>query len=332
MEPYTNNSTRFPLLQGLSIRKQLPLLICLLLLVIILLFGAISYWGMRTAALGIGQQRLRSLTEQLASLFQQSARTLRYNTQSAAGRQEIVQYLEAAPGNRAGSGKALASLQKMLGDSRIVRAELRDPQGIELLHAGRPPKFPVDPFGTDSNFVGRFHTAGDSLYYPIAAAVMNGGKVLGYLFQWQTIRTTQRSMAQLTELLGGKATLYLGNRDGSSWSDMLHPIPNPVPSAARSAIAAYDRPGGRVMGYALPIPGTPWMTMVELSQDLILEAANRFLYGMMAIGAALILAGSFIAWLISRSFTRPLSRLMLATSELAHGNYAAPVAVHRRDE
>ena len=91
MERYTNTPNRLPFLKGISIRKQLPLLICLLLLVIILLFGAVSYWGMRTAALSVGQQRLRSLTEQLASLFQQSAHTLINGTRSAAGRQEIIQ-------------------------------------------------------------------------------------------------------------------------------------------------------------------------------------------------------------------------------------------------
>jgi signal transduction histidine kinase len=332
MERYTNKSNRIPLLKGLSIRKQLPLLICLLLLVIILLFGAISYWSMRTAALDVGRQRLRSLTGQLASLFQQSAHTLIANEKTAAGGPDISHYLDASPQAPADSGKTLVSLRKMLGDGRIVRAEIRDPRGNVLLHAGRYLNFPADPAATDSNFVGPFRISGDSLYYPIAAVVKKDGKRLGYLFQWQPIRATQRSMAQLSQLLGGKATIYLGNMDGSSWSDMLHPIPDPVPAGARSGIAAYDRPGGHVIGYALAIPGTPWMTMVELSQDYILEAANRFLYWMIGIGTFLILAGSFIAWLISRSFTRPLNRLMLATSELARGNYAHPVAIHRRDE
>ena len=371
MERYSNNSNRLPLFQGLSIRKQLPLLICLLLLVIILLFGAISYWSMRTAALDIGRQRLQTLTGQLASLFQQSAHSLIATTKTAAGDKELVHYLDpilrdpadsgkalashrdpadsgkalashrdpadsgkalASHRDPADSGKALASLRRMLGDNRIVRTELRDPNGIPLLHAGRSLNLPVDLIGAESNFVGPFHVSGDSLYYPIAAAVKKGDTLLGYLLQWQPIRATQQSMAQLSQLLGGKATLYLGNADGSVWTDMLRPMADPVPAAARSAIAAYDRPGGRVLGYALPIPGTPWMIMVELSQDLILEAANRFLFWMIGIGALLILAGSFIAWLISRSFTRPLNRLMLATAELASGNYAHPVAIHRRDE
>ena len=40
--------------RNLSLRQQLPLLICLLLLTLILLFGAISYIGISRATLGIG--------------------------------------------------------------------------------------------------------------------------------------------------------------------------------------------------------------------------------------------------------------------------------------
>src|ERR1700722_6272919 len=70
--------------RNLSIRQQLPLLICLLLISLILLFGAVSYIGIRRATLGAGQERLRSLTGQLASLFQQNARTMLNMTQTSA--------------------------------------------------------------------------------------------------------------------------------------------------------------------------------------------------------------------------------------------------------
>jgi signal transduction histidine kinase len=94
----------------------------------------------------------------------------------------------------------------------------------------------------------------------------------------------------------------------------------------------YMRPGGKVIAYAMPIPGTKWRVAVELSQTLILEAASRFLYWLIGIGAFLTLAGSLIAWLISRNFTRPLDRLMRAAAAIEAGDYSSKVDIHRRDE
>src|ERR1700730_9987902 len=76
--------------RNLSIRQQLPLLICLLLLSLILSFGAVSYFGVRRATLGIGQERLKSLTEQLASLFGQNAKTMFALTQASANQVNVV--------------------------------------------------------------------------------------------------------------------------------------------------------------------------------------------------------------------------------------------------
>src|SRR5258708_26224957 len=64
----------------LSIRQQLPLLICLLLVVLIILFGSISYLGVRRASIAVGEQRIRTLTEELSSMFHQNEHTLAVST------------------------------------------------------------------------------------------------------------------------------------------------------------------------------------------------------------------------------------------------------------
>lgn len=94
----------------------------------------------------------------------------------------------------------------------------------------------------------------------------------------------------------------------------------------------YAGPMGKVIGYSTPIPGTRWVIMVELSEDLILEAADRFLYWMLGIGTVLVITGSLIAWFISRSVTRRLDRLMRATTVIAEGDYSSRVPVDRQDE
>ena len=341
--------------RALSIRQQLPLLICLLLLVLILLFGTISYMGIRRASMAIGQQRLRSLTEQLASLFQQSARTLAAGTRNVANNQDIVDYFATLPGREPSTYKATAALEVLLGDTQTVWVELRDLHGKQLLRRGRQGTIfythsdlaeettktrelpdagkEVAEARGDSSFIGKFYLIGDTMYYPIAVAATRDGKPVGYLLRWRAVRATPKSVAQLSQLLGAKAALYIGNSDGSLWTDMVHPVPTP-PLVMQNIhkTVSYDNPDGKVIAYAMPVPGSKWLITIELSQTVILEAADRFLYWIIGIGAVLVLTGSLIAWLISRNFTRPLERLMHATASIANGDYSSPIPVDRRDE
>ncbi len=254
---------------------------------------------------------------------------------------------------RANDNHRLAALQKTLADSQTTWADLRDLQGKVMLRAGKPGKGAftpgesengkrfvepdaakeVNPSRHDSNFVGKFYLGGDSMYFPLVATVRKSGKPVGYLFRWRPVRATQKALTQLSQLLGAKAALYFGNFDGSLWTDLLHPVSNTSPAIKNlHKTVHYDRSGGKVIAYAMPIPGTEWLIMVELSEGLILEAADRFLYWMIGIGAVLLITGSWIAWLISRNVTRRLDRLMHATTAMAGGDYAEPVAVDRQDE
>jgi signal transduction histidine kinase len=358
----------------------LPLLICLLLLTLILLFGAISYIGIRRATLGIGKERLRTLTLQLSSMFQQNARTLTAATQATANREEIVRYLGTDPQHQPAAATAsLAVMQKLLADSQTVRVELRDIQGRVLLYAGRDlngsmtrrdagieikaPTAQPDAAGEitegkpDSNFVGKFYRAGDSIYFPIIATVtthaQSFGKAsslafprsypsvpsgtfvtLGYLVRWRPLRTSPQAIDQLSKLLGTKATLYFGNKDGTLWTDLLKPVARPpFDTLNLHGTVTYERPErGLVMASAMPVSGTKWVMLVELSQALVMEAVDHFLYWIIIPGIILILIGMLIAWWISRNFTRPLVRLNEATTAIANGDYSSPVPVDRSDE
>jgi len=343
--------------RNLSLRQQLPLLICLLLLTLILLFGAISYIGIRRATLDIGKERLRTLTHQLSSMFQQNARTLTAATQATANREEIIRYLVTDASKQPAAAQAsLAVMQKVLADSVTVRVELRDTHGRVLLYTGRdlsgsktrpdagiettaPGRQPdaareITAESPDSNFVGKFYPAGDSIYFPIIAAVTTDKKAVGYLVRWRPLRTSPQAIDQLSKLLGTKAKLYFGNQDGTLWTDLLKSVPRPpFDTLNLHGTLTYDRPErGQVLASAMPISGTKWVILVELSQALIMEAVNHFLYWIIIPGGILVLIGMLIAWLISRNFTRPLVRLNEATTAIANGDYSSPVPVDRRDE
>ncbi len=328
--------------RNLSIRQQLPLLICLLLLSLILLFGAVSYYGIRSATLGIGEARLRSLTGQLTSMFQQNARTMLNITQTNA--------------NQVGVSGAKEVFQKIMQDTLTARVELLDTSGNILLAESRtgPGKFKPAPNRNDlsrpiehsivageitakhrdSNFVGKFYLLGDSIYYPIIATITADQKAAGFLVRWRVVQASPKSVTQLSQLLGANAVLHFGNSDGTLWTDMAKTVaPPPFDIHAAKGIVTYDQPGlGKAIASAMPLPGTKWIILVALSRSLILEAADRLLYWIIGFGALLVAVGMLVAWLISRNFTRRLGRLSQATAALASGDYTSPVTVDRQDE
>jgi signal transduction histidine kinase len=328
--------------RNLSIRQQLPLLICLLLLSLILLFGAVSYYGIRSATLAIGQERLRSLTGQLTSMFQQNARTMLNITQTSA--------------NQVGVSGAKEVFQKIMQDTLTARVELLDTSGNIVSAESRtgPGKFKPAPNRNDlsgpiehsvvageitakhrdSNFVGKFYLLGDSIYYPIIATITADQKAAGFLVRWRVVQASPKSVTQLSQLLGANAVLHFGNSDGTLWTDMAKTVPPPpFDIHAAKGIVTYDQPGlGKAIASAMPLPGTKWIILVALSRSLILEAADRLLYWIIGFGALLVAVGMLVAWLISRNFTRRLDRLSQATAALASGDYTSPVTIDRQDE
>ena len=89
---------RFPL-RGLSIQQRLPLLICALLLAVIFSFGFASYYAVRKAAMEVGKERLRTLTNELGSMFSVSTRSLVDSIKKAADNDTIRQCLASGEKN-----------------------------------------------------------------------------------------------------------------------------------------------------------------------------------------------------------------------------------------
>lgn len=105
--PPTHPSSRaadFSLL-NLSIKRRLPLFIGLLLSGMLAVSTWAAYRGMKETALEAGRERLRLLTQQLASMFQQSFTNVSNRTATAANDAAIREYL-LAPGTPPPRGNA----------------------------------------------------------------------------------------------------------------------------------------------------------------------------------------------------------------------------------
>jgi signal transduction histidine kinase len=80
-------------------------------------------------------------------------------------------------------------------------------------------------------------------------------------------------------------------------------------------------------------PGSPMLNLWVLKSfdqaTAFLSNLNELLLG---LGLAAVLAGTFLVFLISSTFTRPLENLVQGVRALEHGNFAFPLEVHGGDE
>lgn len=326
----------------LSIRQRLLLLISVLLLSVIMILGWISYVGVKKSALAAGQERLQMLTEQMSTMFSNSILTTITATRATAGQKAIKEFLKSK--GKSSGPEALKLLQKLGGDSTTVLLELLDlnlnpvltedknssPINISILSA-LPFLSAIRP---DSGKAGKIVAITDSIYYPVVATVTDSSKIIGFLVRWRLINPTQQSLDQLLKLMGTDARLFIGNDDRKLWTDLRRPvIIRQAEKQDTNKIIQYSRvKGNPVIAMIRPIPNTHWLVSIELSQQKILEAAQGFLYWIIMAGTLLLLAGIFATWVMTRTITRPLEKLITATSAIAGGNYSSLVEVDRQDE
>ena len=326
----------------LSIQQRLPLLICILLLCVIVAFSWISYISVKKASREISSERLNTLTEQLSSILSQSAQTLVNSTRAAANQPVIKNYM--LPEDKSPDTAVLRSLEKLRPDSTWpltiltnAKKEIVLQSGLKGVHIaiGLDSVISQLSLTPDSAKIGKLYQAGDSIYYPIVATVTNRTKITGYLVRWRLQKSTARAVAQFSQLLGDNATLYIGNADGSLWTDLNKTVAGPpVNTQSKNQLVEYTRPEAddEVLASSRRLASTQWMMLIEFSQGRILETATRFFYWLLIMGSVLVAVGIFIAWLISRNITRPLNKLTDAASVIAKGDYSVTVETDREDE
>ena len=326
-------------LSALSIRLRLPLLICLLLVIVMLVFGYISYLGVKNASLKIGEDRLHTLTRQLSVMFTSSVGGQNSSSHMASRHRAVKHFLQT--NNRDSLNSAKSVLEKLRRDSTYIHVELLDSDHRQALATSSYSlPFPVDSVlalsgHPDSARVGKMYVHNDTIFYPIIAPVYDGKNKLGDIVNWRVMKATRKSLDDLSALLGTDARLYLGNTDGSLWTDMVKPVSMPVQQSKNdSGVLSYTRDDDdhKVIAAVKQIGNSNWMVAVELSKSKILEASNRFLNWLIIAGTIILIISAFIVWVMSKKITVPLKQLTKAATDIAAGKDAEIIQVNRRDE
>lgn len=328
------------LFRGFSIQQRLPLLICMLLLAIMVSFGAFSYFSVRSFSVHSGQERLQGLGEQLSTILRLQAQGLVRSGRQAAANPTIRKFL-LSYSTPPDSAKLV--LETLYRDSSTVLQEIRDNDFHVLLRTGKADRQTITAFHTrissgipDTGTVGSFHLVGDIAYYPTISGITdNSGRLAGYLVRWRQMRNSPEATNRLSSLMGSRAKLFLGNIDNSVWTNLVEVVPRPLPSGSEQTnnLYVYKTGNSRKVAAIRPVAQTPWQVMVEFPEQVMMEAATRFLNWVILIGTGLLVLGFIIAWVLSRNITVPLDQLTTSATNIANNRHHDPAAsMDRNDE
>ena len=328
------------LLKRQSIQRKLPFLIFILLLVMMLAFGWLSYIGISKTAEKAAKERLLILSQQLAGMYTQSAATVINATRTSAANPAVKSFLLSAGRDSAEAVDQL--LRKLKPDTTWINIQLLDAKGQQAAavvtdNADDSVKLssiiPGYPTATDTGLVSRLHMKGEAFYYALCAAVVHEGKLIGYLLRWRKMYSSKENIERVSKLLGKEVVLYVGNADGSLWSDLRTAVKGlPVTIETDSALITYAKGGEEYMAAQSLVRNTKWKVMVTMPEHKVVQPATEFLRIAVSSAVLLLLIGIVLTWLISRSITKPLEKLAVAARGIAKGDFSQKVELKRTDE
>ncbi|WP_299579577.1 ATP-binding protein [Mucilaginibacter sp.] len=336
MHKYNMMKKKRFLFNRLSIQQRLPVLICILLLFAIVIYGLANYYSLKKAALIIGKEHLTSLTSQMNGSLGRSAQTLKKIENSTAAQTSVIQYLKS--GGKEFRPEASDALDKIARDTTWVSLELINAQFQPVLRSGKSTinipgniKDIVSSLhvGTDSAKVGKIYKIKNGVYFPIIAAVSDKKRVIGYIITWKSLLVTPKAVEEFSQVVGIGADFYVGNTDGSLWTNLIRPLPGvPFKINRINEIISYAGSNGDAMIVSPQlIPNTPWVIAIAFSERNILKGITTFVNWIIVIGVVLMGIGIFAAWVMSGNIIRPLKELTEAATAITQGNYTASVSM-----
>lgn len=320
--------------RNLSLRKRLPLFVCLLLLGAVTLFSIISYLSIKNLELKAGKQRLLSLTLQAANMFSESIKEDFISTREIITGETIPAFIRYRDEP---SKKEAAKLLEQIGKGgSAVFAQILDTGYQVLLSAGDQSYKPLykQQRSPDENIIaGKIYSFHDSVFYSITVPVMASGKLSGYVTRYRYVKITSKVLAQFSKLAGQGARLYVGNRDDNFYTDLFKPVQYKLPVSQSFAGKTYDYNNEKeqMLGAFQFVAGTPWLVSMEFPYSVVVEGSSRFLFWLILLGTIVVACGLLVAWIISKNLTRPLNKLITAVTTLSSGEFTE-VAVERNDE
>jgi signal transduction histidine kinase len=303
----------------------------LILIGAVVTLSALAYSAARTSAIDVATERLSSAASRISVMAAGGVTNL-IRLADSAGKDPAVLAALRNPGTPL-SPSAHAALRRLRPDSTLpLKVAVLDAQGrpIEGVAPELAREGPVEEFAPiDTPVVRAFRPVNGMLEYVIAVPVRDSGRVVGQIVQWRRVTRVTQSLDVISDLIGPRAMVLIGNRDGTALTELNDTLRPPV---IRDSAAARQARQQNTMASA-PIPGTPWAFYVEYPNSVILRPL-RLLSGQTVFVALGVLVCAILAGtLMSRGMTKSLSDLTTTAEFIADGDLTRrPHATSRQDE
>jgi signal transduction histidine kinase len=331
--------------RGLSLEQKLPFLITALLVIVLATSLIFAYREMTRSAEVAAGERLQRAARQLATLFQTNLdRRARFMARVAAN-DTVVRAVTGGSVDSASLRRVLSTL--MTAPDTGLPIELWTADGRRVLGLGTEPSSPegsqrpdnaIPPPSGDSAHFGPMYTSAAGVVFWTTVPVVRDGKSHGYIVSQRRVVRAPATDQVLSEFSGHQQAVYFRNADDSFWASLSgSPVAAPADTGVRvknaPALRSYDRPGlGRVLATEVPVPGTPWRTVVEAPARQFLASPRTTMARISALSLLLLVIGAMVVWVVSRKLTRPLVELTSAAEALAAGDFSRRVEPRGNDE
>lgn len=323
-----------------SLQRKLPLFIFVLLLLMVMSFGGLSYIGIKQTAEDAAKERLQILAQQLSGMYAQSAVPLLNNTKAAATNPAVVAFLRSAGADSVNAVEHL--LEKLQPDTTWFYIQLLDKNRLPFAGIHNPlvndtlqPEtlIPGYPNTNDTGRVSKLYIKDEAFYYALCAAITDNKQHIGYLVRWRKMYNSKENIERVSQLLGKNVVMYVGNTDGGLWSDLRKQV-NGLPATKEEdeAMFTYQRNQQTFLAAQSLVRNADWKVLVTVPQENVLLPAKQFLQKASGIAVLVLLVGLLLTWLLSRSITGPINKLAKAAGAIAKGDFSQTAELKRHDE
>jgi C4-dicarboxylate-specific signal transduction histidine kinase len=314
-----------------SLRWRVPAIIGLILIAAVVTLSALAYGAAKRSALEAAHERLDNAARRVSAAAATGVSNSVRQATLVAADSAVVEALRnpGKPLTRA----ARAALGRVRTDTTAqLKVALLDLEGraVQGVTPALAPERPVELFAPiDAPTVHPFHVENGVLEYVVAVPVRDSGRVIGQLVQWRRVSRVTTSLRLISELIGPRALLLIGNADGTAVTELLDTLRPPV---IRDSTRARE---ARLLNISAPaaIPGTPWAFIVEYPYAVILRPLGALSWQSALVALGVVLAAIIAGALLSSGMTSSLADLTTTAEFIAGGDLTRrPAATRRRDE
>lgn len=322
----------------MSLRTRLLAFIAALVLLVMGAAIGFAHHEVMIAANDVARERLQNLTNQFATMSQQSTTARLARTVNAANDRAVRAFLNSPSATTRRPAEEVLKRFAEPQDKNGLQIELWKPDrtlaltvpdGVKPITVDLSKDF--QQLGKEPFRAGALQVFNGEVVGNLAAATHDEqGRISGYLIRWRRVALNPNP-EQLKQLLGNDATLYFGNANDNVWTNLTSLVANPPP-ITNGDLIEYQRDGRAVQALERSIPGTPWAVAVEISNEAFATQGRVFLRRMALISAVILLIGLAAAFTVSRNLTRPLKSLTEAAKAISNGDYSQTAMVGGGDD